>query len=171
MILETEHGRFEADTERELLRMARKAKREAERTEKLRKEWRDKAKQCAYANGFQVYDRFVDEKEFPPGWMCRKPGNRYFPPQRKDEFGINTLTRVEGDHGIGWLELYDRSWRLVATVENGAGMTMLAFVEDTDTGAVRAHAVGVHEDQVALEPLADCITMDSFRQIKQEVPA
>jgi len=173
MILETEHGRFEAETECEVLRMARKAKREAERAEwtrrKLRQGWRDKAQSCACRNGFRVYDRFCDEKDFPPGWMCHRPGDTYFPPQNPDDLGIYTQTRVEGEHGTGWLELYDRSWRLVATVEDGAGLTMLVFIEDTHTGAVRASAVGVYEDQVAIAPMAECITMDLFRQTESEV--
>lgn len=165
MILETDHGRFEAETECEVMRMARKAKRETERKEKLQAACREKAQRCAHENGFRVYDRFLEEKEFPRGWECRKPGAKYFPPQRKDEFGIYTLTQVEGDHGRGWLELYDRSWRLVALAENGAGMAMVAFIEDVNTGKVQASAVGVYEDQVALAPLAPCITMELFRQV------
>ncbi|MFH1921775.1 MAG: hypothetical protein ABIP48_18070 [Planctomycetota bacterium] len=169
MILETEHGRFEADTESEVLMLARKAKREAEKAEKLKEEWRKQARLYAHENGFRVYDRHLEDgKGFPRGWMCHKPGDKYFPPQRQDEFGIYTLTRIEGEHGTAELELYDRSWRVVATVENGAGYTMTVFIEDTDTGTVRASAVGVCEGQVAIEPMAECITMDLFRQVEQE---
>lgn len=165
--LTTEHGEFSAETEAEAVKLARKAKREAAKEEKRQEAARTTALQRAKTAGFRVYDRFLEDKPMPPAWIIHKAGNRFFPAQRYE--APYTYTRIDTEDGRGEIRLYDRGYSIVASVDNGAGFTMLLFVKDCDTtDPPRAYAVGVCDGVANWVRLEKPITLELFREWKPQ---
>lgn len=171
--LTTEYGEFSAESEDEVLRASRKAKREHERAEAARKIAYEQACVNAKLEAYRVYDlkaehetRGMDEL-FPRGWRLLVPGNPYFP--EVEVRGHNHWSiKLETDEGYAVLDL----WYLqpLAVVENGAGIHFLLFVRHALDHALqnepaRAYAIGSHDGQAAMA-IVYGVTMEQFHQSK-----
>lgn len=159
--LTTEHGTFKADTQREALKIARAAKRRAARQDRIDQQHRDEARRNAFQSGYTVLSRHLDKGDGPSGWRIYTPGQSWFPPRKRED--CHLVYRVDTQWGPAHVKLYQPLLRpgttMVGALLNGAGYFLAIWIQD---GAeVTGYAVGVHEDQYALERLPN-IPMDAF---------
>lgn len=166
-VLETDIGRFEADTPEAAVRMSKAAHRKAVADEKRRQKARDLARERAKVNGFAVYDRQAEDKKFPCGWMYYQWGNPHIAVRVEHVEERDWLNRVtvETVWGTGSTELLDRYYTVLGVVENGAGHAMVVFVEDPTLPlqGVIAWAVGCADGELAFA-LLHGITPEMFAQ-------
>jgi len=162
--LTTEHGEFHAETEEEAFKAARAAKRQAARDEKRREAAHATARDRAMVDGFRVYDRLAQGKSPPGAWCLARPGSKWFPPQKHEDYCYEA-TAMDCEGGRASLKLHDTSWTVVGTVENGAGFTFLVFIQCRQAGNVEPHAVATCDGEVAIVRMHG-ITMDQFREFQ-----
>lgn len=154
--IETEHGRFEADTEKDALRQVRAAKRAAAKQAKVDEQNRQTAYERAAVNGYAILSRLLDQGHAPRGWRYCELGSR-FCMHTTEKFTAFDKMYHEVRYETEWGNVTAEHWghRLVGTVWNGAGFCICAFFQDIDhmDWEPTAIAVGVCEDQIAFREL------------------
>lgn len=156
-VLETDIGRFEAETPEAAVRLSKAAQRQHAAEERRREKARDLARERAMVNGFAVYDRKAEGKEFPCGWMYYQVGTphvavRVEPVEDRDWL---TCVTVDTEWGMGSIELLERYHAIHGVVENGAGHVMILFLVDPtlqEQGQL-AWAVGCADGELAFAML------------------
>jgi len=147
--IETDNGRFEADTIKEAQRLERKAARENAKREAAKAKLRDVARLHAAAAGFDILSRKADGREFPPAWTFFPAGSPHTTAREKmpREFDRACNVEIETADGRGEFDFYGS--RFVGNVENGAGWTIAIALSD-DSAGVRLFAAGACETEAAV---------------------
>lgn len=140
--IETELGRFEADTEKDAKRLLRAAQRKQAAIDASENEIRTLAHLRACKAAYFIYERKGRGEEMPRGWRvkpvsecsycCRtiyKDGHRHY--------------QIETEQGIAVVDPYDD---ITHCVENGAGFCMAVSIANQDC---ELFAVGVNEERAA----------------------
>jgi hypothetical protein len=164
--LTTDHGTFQADTEKECLAMARKAKREAQKAEAQQHADYEQARLYADSAAYRVYRAIHRESEsFPRAWELARPDSRWFPSCEHDYSSGKVSITLDTEHGRAIVDSY--CWEPVGVVFNVAGWAMLLFVEDkcSKEHPISAYAVGVRNGVYALDDMPG-VTMDQFREFQ-----
>ena len=175
--LTTEYGTFEADTEKELLKQSRAAKRKAQKQEKIDHENREMAKLYAHRNASRIMEQYIehgcylckigDKIKMPQGWMVYQEGKAHFKlPEWDDGHRIYTF---HGEHGTAQFRLLGTPrfyTRISHILENGAGWPMACWTIDQDN-RVEFYAIGVCKDQFYSVRLPSQIHEHLFRQSKE----
>lgn len=159
--LETQHGRFEAETVKAAEKLAKKAAREAEKRDAAQYELRKVANVRAEAQAFRLVRMKASENGIPRGWALRPAGTPHGTVTVRrggdETYGDDVLT-IETEDGRGELHITRHSF--VGHVENNAGWA-IAVVLLCD-GLERVYAVGTHEGQAAAEYMRDMVTVMDF---------
>jgi len=148
--IENEYGRFEADTEKEALALAREGARKARAEAKQREHLRNVARGAAGVKGFYILGHYLDGT-MPPAW-------RFYPPHHPwakslyrnvpHEYGGRFRTTEFTTEG-GTAKVDHYGYDLVGAVCGGAGYTIAYFLRDLTTSEVHCFALAVHEGEWA----------------------
>ena len=150
----TDLGSFEAETEKEVMRLVRRAKKEQAAKEAVCERNREIARLRADSNGYKILrgEMRVD---------LVKVGEPCCPKVEVTGIGSSKIT-VEGMNGID-----DRAvitflhYSLIGALISPAGYVMAVFLQDLDTPeTVLCYAVGVEANQYAFADLD--LSMDKF---------
>lgn len=116
MILETDFGRFEADSEAELIRLSRAAKRNAAKIEDQRGRDYKTAALHAHANGYLIYYRACNPGG---GTELVAPDKPCGPKRGNDANSVKTTWCFETVDGVANIELYQDRHMIGALVDGG----------------------------------------------------
>lgn len=167
VVIETENGRFEAETMKAAQLAAKKAVKKAAELSAIRSQHESAALVNAEALAFRLLAQWHtykdrDEKQMPRGnrfCPCGTPsfinGKVISSTYNYSTIDLDTLT------GRGTMEVYDRHF--IGWIENGCGSAMaLVFVAD---GVTTLYAIGCHEGiiQTTRIPSIEGFGLDSFR--------
>lgn len=164
--IETDAGRFTAESIAEARKIERKAKAEESRKRKEAEANHEMARLLSKSNGYDFLYRAASGKEWPRGWIFHPVGNQYSPCRQveSDSWGYRKY-EFDGEKGRAIQEFWSESIRLVGTIENGAGFTKAIIVEtqELNTGEwmESCMALGIFGDQIAVEPVPG-ITKEMF---------
>lgn len=161
--LTTDYGTFAAETEEAALKEARAARRKAAIEEKRAEAARDQARLYAYKAAFRVYDALANCKDYP-GWRFVEPGTTYGLKSRYESPYYHY--QITTEEGTAELQMYD-GYTCIGSLENGAGWTMVLFMQDNTDQKIAAMAVGVHNGVVGTVSLAPIVTPERFRRPKK----
>lgn len=159
--LETQHGRFTAETVKDAEKLAKKAAREAEKRDAAISELRKVANVRADAQAFRILRMKASENGIPRGWAVRPVGMPHGTTTVKraaEEFFGDDVLVIETEDGRGEMNIYRNSF--VGHIENGAGWT-IAVVLRAD-GVDRVFAVGTHEGQAQGVNLKGMVEVEDF---------
>ena len=145
IVIETENGRFEGETEREALRLARKARRESAKREHLAAIARKRAYDRARCEGFNILARKLSGQGFPRGWRFIPAGDPHCPTIERRGESLRRIV-IETEDGRGELEFY--KIEILGIVENGAGWAMGVFV--VNDGKTELWSVGADGSATAI---------------------
>ncbi len=146
--------KIECATEKELKREIRKAKKIEDENFKENERKGKQARKESMCVGFNLLDRFVDEKSVPFGW-------RFLPPEkmhRKPYPEVTSFGKVwhkctyETEGGTSEFEHYGYIVRGI--IENGSGFAMAVLLTE-NAGDKNSHlfAIGIFEDKCVLTSL------------------
>ncbi len=147
MKLECDHGTYEADDEKALMKLVRAGAKRAAKIAEERKGKYDMACLKAQAQAYRILSRFVEgETHCPCGWRFYPTGNKYA--AKVDILSTERIAlNVECEGGRSKAEYY--GVRILGTVMSGAGFTIAVFLQDKFSGEESAVAVAVHDDEFA----------------------
>lgn len=151
--IETELGRFEADTEREAKKAMRAAKAKAERDRKLKNHRRQIASERAKATAFDVMNRVLSGEPCPCGWRYYPAGHKHACRAKREPSSISGYPRSTITVRTKYGEVAIPDWyvRLMGSVMNGAEWDILLYVDNGDDEL--CVAVGVCEGVYAIETI------------------
>lgn len=145
--IETDLGRFQADSEKEAKRLLRKAqtaqaKIDAEANRKYKQ-----ARLLACAQAYAIYDRLHSDKDMPRGWRllpvtATSTSAREIYDSERHERGYT----IETGEGMATAFPYSR---ISSFLENGSGYCMAIYIENEPD----LYAVGTFEDTIAWVPV------------------
>ena len=156
--VETEFGRFEADTEREALKLSRAAKREAAKQQKVDDANREVAKCRAAATGYGILYHVAELNgdQSRRGWRVYRPGDKWFP-HSKVEDSYETY-RIETEHGYAHIKFFRSFYgrcstdhHIIGMLMNGCGYHIAIWVQSGDD--LICYSVGACEDQYHMAEL------------------
>lgn len=147
--IETDLGRFEADTERDAKRKLRAAKKKQDAIDIEASRKYQAAILKASSQAYCLYERKGRGEEMPRGWMYFTDTATTFRAVRQTARGDyhERGYEIETSDGKATAFPYDD---IVGFVENGAGFCMAVAIANQDC---ELFAVGVFEDRVAWLPL------------------
>jgi hypothetical protein len=152
IVLETDHGRFEADTEDEALALARKARREALALERARAVWHQLADMRAMAHAYRILrERARDEAPF--GFFTRPGEPRGSAVSRESDSLGSAWHRARYETPDGPAQVEHHGWLVEGAVCDGGGFTVAVFLMNPRTGERGTYAIGVEHDQWAFADL------------------
>lgn len=162
--IETELGRFEAETEREAKRMVKRASLEAQRQRDDLTRNQRAARMVAEHNACRIYSRFLSVDACPKAWIAYDPSHemvRGMVTVSQDYIG-SSVFKVQTPDGpcvADW-------WRMAVkrVIIDGGGWPM-ALAISIDGGAEMLCAVGGAEGALVLETI-NGITADWFCESK-----
>lgn len=154
--LTTPYGSFSAEDERDAMRLARKAKRDAEKQEQSQRDAARQAEINAQVTGYRVYSHLSGNN---PRWELLIPNSKPYAPKMEV---VEGQTRIRLETYSGSAEYRVPRWYvdLVAVAWDAAGFHVALFLKNPD-GEVYAYAIGVHEGIVCLIDLPG-VTKDQF---------
>jgi hypothetical protein len=150
IVLETDHGRFEAATEREALTAARKAKKAADTLERQREANRGLAYLRAERNGYRIL-RWKARNDCPRGFIAR-PGEPCGPTIHVASGSSTTWHQASYETPDGRITIDHHGYRVEGVATDAGGFTVAVFLTD-DSGQREAYALGVAGDQWAFADL------------------
>lgn len=161
--IETEHGRFEAETEKEALKAARAAKRVAAAQQKQREADYKVAVLRAEANGYRILSR-VATGNVPRGWIYYRPTDRYSAVQvtvKVDCMGEHAYHEATYETDGGRLTVAHHGYTVDGVVADGAGFVMAVFLRENRRAeenslcpvAPEGYAIGVEGESWCLREL------------------
>jgi hypothetical protein len=146
--IETENGRFEAETLKEAKKLADKAEREARKQSAAREVLTKTARERAEAQGFRmIRSRHLNgnpDKPFPRGWRfipSHSSGIQCVKQLPKSDSWYYPQLQIETEAGTGLVEFSGR--RLWGWIENGAGFCLAVVVDSIYSKDPKVCAVGV----------------------------
>jgi hypothetical protein len=146
--LTTELGEFSGDDEKEVLKLARKAKTLAKKKALVDDKNKEMAKHKAHENAYWLYDRKARGEPWPRGL-----GVVYA--KSLDDHALQH--RMTGDTmcywGNGCAKFTHYHYKVHAVLEGGSGCHLGVWLDDMDRTKQEFYAVGVYEDQVYLLPV------------------
>lgn len=165
--IETDLGRFEAETEKEAKKLLRAAQAKDRKEREIKKGLYDLARMRAQANGYWVYSRLAEEKEFPRGWSYHDPLGKYSPATLSYSDSLSRTPKItwQGEHGTAESEHY--GYDFWGCVSNGAGFPLLAFIRDRHSKVIECYAIGIEQDQCCWVAMHG-ITIDQFNHSERE---
>jgi len=143
--LTTDLGEFSGENEKEVLKLARKAKQEAKKKEEIDNVNYQKATLEAYRNAYYLYNRKAHDEEWPGGWGIAYPSNLNEGAIKRDTYGDEMCY-----WGLGCAKFKHNGYRVFAVLEGSSGLHMAVWLKDIDGDAIEMYAIGVCEDQVNL---------------------
>lgn len=160
--IENDLGRFEAETEKEALALARKAKRAAEAKAKIDSANYELASLRAQANGYRIMERFATGP-CPNGWRIKSPESSYVKLDRRVNLAGECyhISTYDGEHGRAIGDHY--GYRVEGIVWNGSGFDIAVFLRSISTGQLEAYAIGIQGESLALVGLPN-ITPEMFER-------
>ena len=155
--LQTEYGDFQADDEKEVLKLARKAKAEGKKKAAIDEKNKTIAKYKAYEHAYRLYHRKACDEPWPQGFCVVYPhdlknGHGLKQEQRKD------IMTYWGNGSYATGEHY--GYRLKAVLEGGGGEHIGVWLTDIDSPRVEFWAIGIEQDQIAFVEVCGIDTTD-----------
>ena len=155
--LTTDYGEFQAETEREALALARKAKAAADKAEHQRAADSAAADNAARRTAYHIYYAKHSPQCNKPTWMNLKKD--YAPKiQVDDDFWAIDLETADGNATV---RFWRSSWNVVGVLWDAGGSQCAVAIRDTSNGKVTVYAVGVHNG-VSETVMCPGIAMDDF---------
>lgn len=149
--LETEHGRFEADTMRQAATMAKRAKAAAAQREKVDSQNREIAYARAGNRAYWLIRHKREGRRPAHSWLCR-PGDRHFRCRQTHQWGASESWEVWVADGVPNMELI--GYRPAAALYRVSGDLDMVWIESCDRPEDReCLTVGYQADQFATAQL------------------
>lgn len=126
--IETELGRFEADTEREARKLFRKAEREAKAQQAIDEQNRRLAYQMAESRAYQHFSLHFQNRQREHNWLVH-PGDRFFPASVNGD-NLRQWKVKLNDDGSAIAELW--GYRPVAMLLRPDGDVEMLWTQDID---------------------------------------
>ena len=127
-VIETDLGRFEADTEREAKKALRAAKAAAQRQERIDAENRAAANRMAESRGYAHYHRHHEQGPVPAHSWLVTPDSRHFPASQDSENPRQWRIKISDD---AVCELY--SYQPIAMLLRANGDVDLLWTQDMES--------------------------------------
>jgi hypothetical protein len=162
IVLETEHGRFEAATQREALAAARKARKAVDALQKRRDADRGLAYLRAERNGYRIL-RWKAQGDSPRGFVAR-PGEPCGPALHVASNSSKAWQQATYETAEGRVTIDHPGYRVLAVASDAGGFTVAVFLQD-DSGRREAYALGVAGDQWAFADLPG-VGMDDWKEAR-----
>lgn len=163
--IETELGRFEADTERDAKKQLRNARARARKEEASRQALNDIARSRAERQAYRIYSVYHDRANCYPAWRLYRSG-----------YGYKVARMIAGELGYAYTlsvdtpdgEARNEYWRmrLTAVVIDGSGYAIAVEMTDETSGA-HLYAIGTHAGIIQLAEIPG-IPQDWFRTGDEE---
>ncbi len=149
--IETDHGTYEADTEKEAMKAMRAGARRDRKERDAREAKARVAHLRAKANGFDILTRVQGDEGIPRGWRYYPIGHKHGACQHageQDPYSCKRSVRFEAEGGSVTESFY--GYEVLGALTNGAGFCTAFWLQDTNdrTRPPEAYALGV-EDGIA----------------------
>lgn len=146
--IETDLGRFEADTEKDAKKLLREAKIKQDKLDAIENEMHVMARHLACRSAYWIYSHRGEKDGYPSGWRLKPVTESSYPCRLifDAEAGLRTFL-VETSDDSATIRPYDR---ITHCVESGAGYCIAIAIENQDC---ELFAVGIHEGRICWLPL------------------
>ena len=168
VVIENEVGRFEGETEKEALKLARAAKRKQRSEDRKRQKSYEVARKRSQEFGFEVLVCMGDREGVPSGWRLYQPSDNRFPDSRReDSHRFYRLRQHKSDYETGEWKVYQglrHSDKVIGVMERGGTGHAVAWLETS--GEVEAFTVGINDGVVALSRLPKVYANDLWARLE-----
>lgn len=160
--IETDIGRFEADTEKDAKKLLRAARRKQDAIDAENARKYEQARLRAFQHAYNVYERKGRGEEMPRGWRIKPvttTNDSYACREFWSEEKHSRAYRIDGGaNGVADVSPYDP---ITHYLENGSGYCIAVVIANQDS---ELFAVGVYDGIACWVPLYG-VSISEFRQI------